>query len=83
MDQYRQQLDSLDDQIIELIGRRFEISRAIGDYKRLHHLEIHEPAREKQLHQRLGVLAQRHRVDPKLAAEIYELILTYSKAAQK
>jgi chorismate mutase len=83
MNEYRQQLDSLDDQIIELIGRRFEVSRSIGDYKRLHHLDVHNPAREERLRRRLDVLSERHHVDPKLCADIYDLILHYSKAVQE
>ncbi len=83
MDEYREQLDAVDAQIVELLGRRFELSRAIGEYKRQNHLEVYAPSRERELEVRIKRLAAQHNVDPELCHQIYQMIIRYSRAAQK
>ena len=82
MDEYRAQLDAIDEQIVELLGKRFEVVRAIGDYKRAHRLPIRDPGRESEIVRRLGELARAHQVDPQLVDNIYELIFESARSSQ-
>ncbi len=45
LDTYRTAIDRLDDYILELLAERMNISQAIGDFKRLENIAIHQPKR--------------------------------------
>ena len=44
---YRQQIDRLDDQLVELMEQRLEVARKIGQYKQEHHLPVLNTGREQ------------------------------------
>ena len=82
MDEYRARIDAIDSRIIELLGQRREVSRAIGDYKRSHGLKVADPQREWALQERIRQLAAEHGADPQLCIRLYGLILSNSRAQQ-
>ena len=43
---WRKKIDEMDEQIVELISRRAEAAKAIGDIKRQAQLPVYEPQRE-------------------------------------
>ena len=45
--EWRQKIDEMDEQIVELISRRAEAAKAIGDLKREAGLPVYEPGREQ------------------------------------
>ena len=47
LDDYREEIDRIDEQIIELFGRRMEVARRIGEYKKENGLNILDSAREE------------------------------------
>ena len=44
----RDQIDAIDDQLVELFGKRMDIAAAIGDYKKTNNLPVFVPARERE-----------------------------------
>ena len=44
----RQKIDSIDDELVRLFGLRMEVASKIADYKRTHRIPIHVPARERE-----------------------------------
>ena len=48
LDDYREEIDRIDEQIIELFGRRMEVARRIGEYKKENGLNILDSAREEE-----------------------------------
>ncbi len=44
----RSQIDEIDDQLVELFGKRMEVAAAIGDYKKANNLPVFVPARERE-----------------------------------
>ena len=44
----RDQIDAIDDQLVELFGKRMDIAAAIGDYKKANNLPVFVPARERE-----------------------------------
>ncbi len=44
--QWRQHIDEMDEQIVQLISKRAEAAKAIGDIKRQGTLPVYEPQRE-------------------------------------
>ncbi|HBF13457.1 MAG TPA: prephenate dehydratase [Deltaproteobacteria bacterium] len=53
IDQYRNKIDSIDDQILKLLSKRGECALAIGKLKGKEGAAIHVPAREKNIFDRL------------------------------
>ena len=43
MEEYREQINTIDEQLITLLEERVDISRKIGDYKCKHNISICEP----------------------------------------
>jgi chorismate mutase/prephenate dehydratase len=53
VDQYRQQIDQIDEQILKLLNERAKLAIAIGKLKKDSHKEIHVPNREREIFSRL------------------------------
>ena len=48
LNELRNEIDLIDDQIVELFGKRMQIAAGIGDYKRENNLPVFVPARERE-----------------------------------
>lgn len=53
LDSLRQRIDSLDDEIIQLLGQRMKLADRIGDYKKANDIAILQTARWNEILQRL------------------------------
>ena len=42
---YRESIDKIDIQIIELLSKRFEVVKKVGEYKKLHNIPPLQPER--------------------------------------
>jgi chorismate mutase len=47
--EWRKQIDEMDEQIVQLISKRAEAAKAIGELKRRTSLPVYEPARETEV----------------------------------
>ena len=45
----RHEIDQLDEQLWEIIGRRVDVARQIGDWKRVHGAPVLQPVRYQQV----------------------------------
>ena len=45
---YRKEMDTIDDELVRLFGKRMEVAAKIADYKKEQGLPIHIPARERE-----------------------------------
>ncbi len=75
LDAARQAIDALDEQIMELIGRRLEICRGVAAYKAEHDLPMMQPARVVAVKQRCAGLGQQHGVAEPFTHALYTLII--------
>jgi chorismate mutase / prephenate dehydratase len=78
----RQRMDDLDQQIVELLAQRAEVSREVGRRKNSRGGAVYAPAREAEIFDRLG-----ERVEGRLRADhlraIYREILSASRDLQR
>ncbi len=79
---FREEIDSIDGQIISLLSRRQEIATEVGQIKKDRGLEIFDPAREEEIMRRLtsvnhGVLSG------EAIKHIYNEIISASRAVQE
>ncbi len=74
IDDLRKEINTLDETIKSALKRRFEVTDAVGAYKREHDLPMLDTNREKQI---LDL------IEDASIRKIYEVILRESKARQK
>ena len=48
LEESRKAIDEIDAELVRLFARRMECSRTVADYKRAHHMEVLNTAREEQ-----------------------------------
>ena len=78
--QMRQQIDQIDDQLVELFCQRMSVSHAIADYKKDNNLPIHVPARERE---KLQDVAQKAGGDmANYTRVLYSMIFELSRSYQ-
>ena len=48
MQDFREQIDRIDTQLLDLFAKRMEVARLIGEYKEANNLAVRDPERERQ-----------------------------------
>ena len=79
---WRKKIDEMDEQIVQLISKRAEAAKAIGELKRQSTLPVYEPQREKDVFEHVkrvnpGPLADADMVD------IYQRIIDVMRMLQR
>lgn len=80
--EWRQQIDALDRQLIEILNERCRCAQEIGHLKRGQQLPVYEPDREKTIYDNVVRLNQGPLSDRALR-HIYERIIDEMRAIQK
>nr|UZH98430.1 prephenate dehydratase [uncultured bacterium] len=57
IEELRAEIDRIDSEMIRLYGERLETARMIGQYKQEHHLPVSDPAREREVLNKVGAEA--------------------------
>jgi 4-amino-4-deoxychorismate mutase len=72
---FRRRIDSLDDELVALLGRRFSIIREVAAVKQAAGIPAFLPDRVMEVIRRSADLAPGHRLDPSFVAALYDLIV--------
>ena len=82
IDELRQEIDSINTDMMELFRRRMEVSAEIAAYKREHHLPVRDPEREQAILDRIGAQAGDELADyaRELFRTLFELSRTYQES---
>lgn len=72
---YRESIDAIDEQLIELLGRRYAVCRDVARLKRQRNIPMMQTGRVEQVKARCAALAERHGVDPRFVRDLYGLII--------
>jgi len=83
LDDYREVLDRIDEDILLALKRRKEIIKLIGEYKLMKNLNIRDTHREIGLINDLKSKAELWKINPQLVESIWELILADSRKSQE
>ena len=75
LDEFRVRLNAIDDDLIELLGRRFAICREVANYKRVHDIPMMQSARVEEVKRRCADLGLKHNLDPQFTMSLYSLII--------
>lgn len=82
LEEYRQQIDALDAQILDLLRRRAEISYQVGQEKARLGLPVYDPQREAALLDHLTA-SDLGRLDGAAIRAIYGQVISYSRSLQR
>ena len=75
LSQFRDIIDGIDDQIVDLLARRFAMCRDVAEYKLQHRIPVVLPERIEQVKARCAERAERQGVDGNLVTALYTLII--------
>lgn len=79
----RNELDKIDDNILELISKRFDVTTNIAIFKKENGLEIFQPEREKQLLNSKLELGNEFGLNNNFVGKFFQMIMDESKSKQK
>jgi 3-deoxy-7-phosphoheptulonate synthase len=83
LDHYRNQIDSIDSDLIRLLAQRMELIRRIGAMKQIHQVRIFQPDRWQELFNRSAQLADESGLSSEFIAELMQRIHQQSIAEQE
>lgn len=78
----REEIDSLDHQILELVAARIRVVLKVGDYKRARGMNVYDPERERELLDRLSKAAPAP-LDADTARRIFERLVDESRRLEQ
>ena len=70
----REEIDQLDTQLWEIIGKRVDVAREIGEWKRLHDESVMQPERFQQVKKQCLAHAQQYGLSEALVREVMEAL---------
>ena len=70
----REEIDQLDEQLWEVIGKRADVVRQIGEWKRQHGEKVIQPERWQEVLQHCQSIADRHGLSETVVQEVMEAI---------
>lgn len=83
LDDYRREIDALDEQIIKLLVDRFDVVKAVGDLKAREGLSVIQSERAEQVKARVAALANARGLDGELLRAIYTLIIDHAHVLEQ
>ena len=79
---WRKKIDVLDEQIVQLINKRAEAAKAIGELKRETHLPVYEPGREQAVFDHVRAVNSGPLSDTDLV-DIYQRLIDVMRTLQR
>ena len=70
----REEIDQLDEQLWEVIGKRADVVRKIGEWKRQHGEQVIQPERWQEVLQHCQSVADKHGLSETVIQEVMEAI---------
>jgi chorismate mutase-like protein len=78
MTTFRREIDSLDEELIKALARRFDIVREVAAYKSRTGIAVIQPDRIRQIKDRCTDLGGNHGMRPEFLRQLYDLIIAES-----
>lgn len=75
LEKYRTALNKVDEQIIALLGQRYDICRNVARYKKQHNIPVVLNDRVNKVKDRCAELAAGQQIDPDFIRSLYSLII--------
>ena len=79
---WRRKIDELDEEIVQLISKRAEAAKAIGELKRVAELPVYEPGREQTVFDHVRAVNPGPLADAEIL-HVYERIIDVMRTLQR
>ena len=83
LDDLREEIESIDREIVELIARRTYVADSIAQVKADHGLPTTDEGQEEQVMERAGRNAEHFDVDSNLVKAVFRLLIELNKVEQR
>lgn len=83
LDELREEIQSIDREIVELIAQRTYVAESIAAVKRAHGLPTTDESQEDAVMERAGENARRFDVDENLVKAMFRLLIELNKVEQR
>lgn len=84
LEEYRKEIDHLDQQLVQLLVKRIECSQKIGVYKKEHNLIIFDPIREEAIiKEKIRLFTEKGIDDPVFVGKLFLLLFEKSREIQQ
>jgi len=83
IDDWRNQIDEFDTQLLKLLAKRFELVHKIGQFKKKHSLPIIDKQRERTVLEHKLSEAKKLKLGSKFITQLFALIIKESRSLQK
>lgn len=81
--QLRKQVDSVDEQLLQLLSQRVQVCRSIGSIKKRQGLPVQDSRREQEVYQQVKAKAAQLGLNPAQIEAIYREIVNMCSAVQE
>jgi len=75
LEDFRRQIDAIDDRLLALLGERFAVVREVAAYKAPRGIPAIIPERVSEVRERCAAEGLRHGLDPDLVRRLYDLLI--------
>ncbi|MDQ3158601.1 MAG: chorismate mutase [bacterium] len=75
LEELRIELDKIDDEILELLVKRFELTQQVGEFKANNKMPVVAPDREKEIFDRLRSKTASAGLEPEMTQKIWRAII--------
>ncbi|MCH9613717.1 MAG: hypothetical protein SP1CHLAM54_07260 [Chlamydiia bacterium] len=79
LEKLRSDIDHVNEALIELLGKRLDLTMEIAKAKEALDLPIYDPERERAQDERLGALAIKQKLDPRIVQHLFNLFVNYTR----
>ena len=77
--EWRKEIDEVNSKIMNLLAKRKEIVKKVGEYKKKRNIPICDTKREQDIYKRLEELAEDKGLDKEFVKNLFELIIKQAK----
>ena len=78
LEEYRQQIDALDAELVNVLARRFAVVRAVGELKVTEGLSVVQSARAEEVKSRAVDRGVAKGLDPEFVRALYEMMIDHA-----
>jgi chorismate mutase len=78
LEDYRAEIDVIDEQMVDLLVKRFDVVHAVGELKARENIAVVQSARAQAVKDRVAAMAQARGLDGDLLRAIYTLIIDHA-----
>jgi len=75
LSKYRDEIDNLDKKLLDVLSKRFSITKKVGKYKAKNNLPVKDLKREKEMFARRAALAKKYSLEKEMISKIFRAII--------